>query len=582
MIKTKKKYFKSHWTEIFLFLALLLNFTSVLAINLTEKQKLVASDGAAGDEFGSSTRLNDDLLVVGAPGHGAVASFSGAAYVFRYDGNTWIEEQKLLGSGQRIKDLFGHSVEICDDQILIGAGTLNNSTNIGIGSVYVFEKSGSNWIEVDRLFGSDAQISDGFGAKISCDGSFLAVGSHWDDDGGSNAGAVFIFERTGGQWSEVQKLVASDALAGDFFGFSQLEMSTSNLLIPSFASGTLGYRAGGAYSFQFNGSNWTDEQKLVASDGMPQDFFGGNLSLNGSKLAISSIQGDAPSVPNAGALYIFEKSGGTWGEIQKLNASNAISGARFGGGTEFMGSNVLAVGAPRENRGAVYIYEDNGNGWIESLKVVASNLAPDADFGERLAFDNNQLAVSDRIGSTRAGSVYIFEADIAPPDTDDDGIPDDEDNCPSDFNTDQADLDNDGQGDVCDTDDDSDGVLDDVDNCPMSANTDQADLDNDGQGDVCDTDDDGDGVDDTSDSCPISDTSASVVIDGCDSGVSNTVQSNGCTVLDDISACAANASNHGKFVSCVSKLTNSLKKAGLITGQQKGAIQSCAAQANIP
>lgn len=91
-----------------------------------------------------------------------------------------------------------------------------------------------------------------------------------------------------------------------------------------------------------------------------------------------------------------------------------------------------------------------------------------------------------------------------------------------------------------------------------------------------------DGVPDGVDACVFSDTSATVVIDGCDSGVPNTVFADGCRISDSIAACAAGASNHGKFVSCVSQYTNTLKKNGTITGAQKGAIQSCAGGANIP
>jgi hypothetical protein len=96
-------------------------------------------------------------------------------------------------------------------------------------------------------------------------------------------------------------------------------------------------------------------------------------------------------------------------------------------------------------------------------------------------------------------------------------------------------------------------------------------------------DHDGDGIADNEDECPDSDLSATVVIDGCDSGVPNTVFPSGCTIPDLMATtCAAGPSNHGQFVSCVSHLTNHLKKAGTITGQQKGAIQSCSAHANIP
>lgn len=93
---------------------------------------------------------------------------------------------------------------------------------------------------------------------------------------------------------------------------------------------------------------------------------------------------------------------------------------------------------------------------------------------------------------------------------------------------------------------------------------------------------DRDGVPDGMDSCIGSDESATVVIDGCDSGVTNTVFANGCRISDSIEDCADGATNHGKFVSCVSHYTNDLKKDGTITGAQKGAIQSCAGQANIP
>jgi hypothetical protein len=95
-------------------------------------------------------------------------------------------------------------------------------------------------------------------------------------------------------------------------------------------------------------------------------------------------------------------------------------------------------------------------------------------------------------------------------------------------------------------------------------------------------DNDGDGIADNEDECPNSDLSATVVIDGCDSGVPNPLFPTGCTISDLIAACSEGASNHGQFVSCVSHMTNDLKKAGTITGQQKGAIQSCAAQADIP
>lgn len=167
-------------------------------------------------------------------------------------------------------------------------------------------------------------------------------------------------------------------------------------------------------------------------------------------------------------------------------------------------------------------------------------------------------------------------------DIDDDGIADDEDNCPLTSNADQADIDNDGVGDACDDDLDGDGVANGADNCPTVPNSGQADYDGDGSGDACDPDDDGDDVDDESDGCPLSSLAANVVIDGCATGVANHIFASGCGFSDLIATCAANAGNHGQFVSCVSALANQWKLEGLITGNQKGNIVSCAAQADIP
>ena len=95
-------------------------------------------------------------------------------------------------------------------------------------------------------------------------------------------------------------------------------------------------------------------------------------------------------------------------------------------------------------------------------------------------------------------------------------------------------------------------------------------------------DTDGDGIPDDDDACPNSDLSATVVIDGCDSGVDNSLGVDGCNITDLIAECADGVSNHGQFVRCVSHLTNDLKKAGVISGAEKGAIVSCAAQSSIP
>ena len=280
------------------------------------------------------------------------------------------------------------------------------------------------------------------------------------------------------------------------------------------------------------------------------------------------------------------------------------------------------------------MFEKPAGGWAGALtevtKLTASDAAAIDTFGILVSISGDTVVLGASLDDCPAfancGSAYVFDG-VAVTDTDGDGVPDTSDlcpgtsianpvdangcsdvqvdadfdgvcdpdavssgpsictgsdNCPADVNANQDDNDGDALGDVCDDDDDNDGILDTADNCPLIDNPTQDDNDLDGQGDVCDPDDDNDGIPDVLDQCADSDQAPTVVIGGCDSGVPNTLLGTGCGLSDLIADLAAGATNQGSFTSTVAHLLNDLKKAGIITGQQKGAIQSCAGGAAIP
>lgn len=201
-----------------------------------------------------------------------------------------------------------------------------------------------------------------------------------------------------------------------------------------------------------------------------------------------------------------------------------------------------------------------------ALGYIQSGLGDVVFLTDLNTFDNGSLSLYDN--QTLWTNLFF-----PPGDRDGDGVPDLEDNCPMAVNSDQADADGDGVGDACD-------------NCPAAVNPDQIDTDGDLVGDACDAcpvdpsnDADGDGVCGEVDECANSILSTTVTIADCDSGVANMRLENGCSMADEIAKAAAAARNHGDFVSSVAHLTNEWKKAGLITGNEKGRIQSCAAEA---
>ena len=196
------------------------------------------------------------------------------------------------------------------------------------------------------------------------------------------------------------------------------------------------------------------------------------------------------------------------------------------------------------------------------------------------------LAMLFALGAYAVGPSIVRAGECT--DTDGDTICDEVDNCVAVGNLDQLDTDEDGAGDACDgctedpdktepgvcgcgiADDDSDedGLLDCNDNCPLDANADQADADTDGVGDACDE-------------CAASVLGGTVTVEKCDSGIENQVLSNGCSLVDEVALCAADARTHGKFVSCIARGSKSWERDGVSLGRQRFRLIVCAAQSDI-
>jgi len=263
-----------------------------------EEQKLTASDSRRGAAyFGTSVAISGDVIVIGAEA-------DDSAYVFRFDGTAWVEEQKLTDhdGATRFLDNFGRSVAISGDLIVVGAFREDNEA----GVAYVYRFDGTNWVEEQKLTASDGAAGDLFGFGVAFSGDTIVVGAKGTGEGPRSSrpsGSAYVFRFDGTDWIEEQKLTASDGGAGDGFGVS---IALSGDLIAVGAQNN--DYSGSAYVFRFDGADWVEDEKLRGSDSKSSSTsFGSKVAIRGDTIVVGAL-GDRPEKDTAsGAAYVFER-----------------------------------------------------------------------------------------------------------------------------------------------------------------------------------------------------------------------------------------------------------------------------------
>ncbi len=377
--------------------------------------ELSASDGAADDRFGASVAIGGDVLAVGAVRDDDRGTESGSVYVFGRGESAWTFQQKLTASDGKAGDRFGISVALDGDTLVVGAYDSDDS-GTDSGSAYVFQWNGAAWAQVTELHASDAKAGDLFGASVAVDGDTALIGAPKSDPKGSSSGAGYVFVRSGGVWSQQAKLAASDGAANDLLGYSVSLSGDTALVGAAFKTTSGGSYAGAAYAFVRSGTSWTQQQKLVASDGAASDNFGNAVSLDGDT-AVVGAYGDDTTVSNAGSAYVYTRSGATWSQQTKLASPSAAANDNFGTAVSLRGG-MLAIGAALADAvgtdsGAAFLFQGSGASWtlVESL-VAADGAAGDA-FGVQVAVDAGRVAIGAYLAdvlATDSGEAYVYDS----------------------------------------------------------------------------------------------------------------------------------------------------------------------------
>ncbi len=371
-----------------------------------EKQKLTYQ-GAKADYFGCDVAIDGDTALIAAP---ADDNWNGSVYVYTRTGTTWTQQQKLTPSDPGVDDCFGIRIALQGDTALIGAD--DEFSQDSPGAAYVFTRTGTTWTEQQKLIPPDGDAFDGF-CNVALDTDTAIIGAPYDDDNGVDSGATYVFTRSGDTWTQQAKLFAADPMEGELFGYEvSLDGDTAVMVTYDWWNDTV--NPGAAYVFTRMGTTWTQQAKLVGSDTVPGDTFGIDVSLDDDTVIVGAVNDDDQG-PYSGTAFVFTRTGTTWTQQAKLLASDGTYWDWFGGSVSLQGDTALIGAADDEDNGAgsgsAYVFTRTGTTWSEQQHLLASDGAAQDNFGWPVYLDGDTAFIGawyDPAQGPNAGSVYVF------------------------------------------------------------------------------------------------------------------------------------------------------------------------------
>lgn len=308
---------------------------------------LTAADAAAYDRFGGSVALQGDVAIIGAATESAGP---GAAYVFTRSGGTWSQRAKLQATEGAAGDYFGAHVALDGATALIAAPGDDTAAGADAGSAYVFTGSGSTWTEQAKLTPNGAAAGDIFGGSVALDGGTALVGAAYaDTPAGENAGAAYVFTGSGSQWSQAAKLVPGDGAAQDQFAYSVALSGGTALVGSHFADTVAGSSAGAAYLFTGAGSTWSERHRSTAADGALGDHFGESVALSGGIAVVGAPNDDYFEGTYRGSAYIQSYRALPSPEVVRIAGANRYATAVEASKRGFIAGAPVVVVATGEN-----------------------------------------------------------------------------------------------------------------------------------------------------------------------------------------------------------------------------------------
>ncbi len=377
---------------------------------LSEYAKLVSPDPAPDSLYGSGADVSPSYAIVGEVLDSAPHFLGGAAFAYDRVGADWILLDRIAPSDHGPDMRFGSAVVIHGGLAAIRADDRTQSNG---GAVYLFERSGGHWSELQKLTSSVLQCDQFFGSSIAIDGDTMLIGSAGrDTSAGSSSGVVTWYERSGASWHEAGEIRPSVDPGHTRFG-SSLALRDGRAVV-----GAPAYDPFGAiYVFDRTGSAWTESAVLQPPQplGLAEGRFGQSVALHGDRVLV----GHPPDNDGwRGSVHDFEEiAPGSWLHRERLFASDGDALDMFGASIALDGD-TLVVGAPLKDgpaidSGATYVFRDGPTGWTETAKLVPSDADSQPDrLGHVVGFGRGVVLSSAPLDGSGAGSAYLHLVSI--------------------------------------------------------------------------------------------------------------------------------------------------------------------------
>jgi hypothetical protein len=375
----------------------------------------VPADIETSDQFGYSVDISGDYAIVGARAGDGTQTDQGAAYIFFRNNGAWVQQAKLVASDGANGDDFGVAVAISGDYAAVGAmqDDINSGPPLFInsenrGSVYIFSRIGTTWTQQIKF--SSTTIGDqlSYGASVAMDANYLLVGCPVE----AGSGVIYVYLRTGTTWALQQRIVPADG--ENFDGFGGSVDIFSNYLIAGAAGVDIGATSslGAAYIYARTGSVWTLQIKLNPSTGNNFDGYGSSVAITDTWAAVGAHKMDVNGNPDQGRIFIYQRNGVSWPSTGAFSSPDAVAGDEFGASVTISGDYVI-IGSTHDDgnglvgQGSVYVYKRESFNWVLKQKILDPTPLPNSRLGFAVGM-NGFNVVMTAVNKNSKGAVFFM------------------------------------------------------------------------------------------------------------------------------------------------------------------------------